>query len=561
MARLFSRKNRAEASSPEPGPELPAAEEVTTPPGEAAEAPPARASRLSGVRGRLDRLGTWSYGIIRRLPHLPLNTRRGVLLFALLLAGTAVIGTMGTISVIHYSESTAFCSVCHTMDPEAKGLAAGAHSNVSCAECHVNPGVTGFLKAKLNGTKQLVDTLSGSYPTPIPPPAHEEMPSTEDTCMECHTLEKITRSGGPTQLIFRQAFKPDEKNSAEAVALILRPAPRAAVGTQRGVHWHIGKEMTFVAKDEQAQQIDLIEYKDEKGEEQTYIAGGAVKDSLNAAPTVAGLKDAEHSAELSCITCHNRVGHPTLDVNKAVDESMAAGRIANDLPFIKRDAVSVLTKDYASAEAANKAFDTFGKDYTAKYTLLTDKQRSSVTKTVAELKKLYDESATPGMRVQGNTYADNLGHQNAPGCFRCHDGAHFKVVDGKVTTKTIPSTCNTCHTFPESGSKVADVPIGDQPADHADQLWVFNHQKTSEKPIATGTSCAQCHTDSYCTKCHDSGAIKVDHDTMLYNHAQSIRDAGNSTACAVCHQPAYCATCHKQQVMTGNPLSHLGGGQ
>jgi hypothetical protein len=37
---------------------------------------------------------------------------------------------------------------------------------------------------------------------------------------------------------------------------------------------------------------------------------------------------------------------------------------------------------------------------------------------------------------------------------------------------------------------------------------------------------------------------------MLYNHAQSVIDAGNNrNACAVCHQPAYCAQCHKDPVL------------
>jgi hypothetical protein len=44
------------------------------------------------------------------------------------------------------------------------------------------------------------------------------------------------------------------------------------------------------------------------------------------------------------------------------------------------------------------------------------------------------------MRVGWGTYADNLGHQDFPGCFRCHDGEH-KSADGRE----IRSDCESCH--------------------------------------------------------------------------------------------------------------------
>jgi hypothetical protein len=55
--------------------------------------------------------------------------------------------------------------------------------------------------------------------------------------------------------------------------------------------------------------------------------------------------------------------------------------------------------------------------------------------------------------------------------------------------------------------------------------------------------------------CHATGAVTVDHDTMATNHAQVIRDQGN-TACAYCHQPVYCARCHAEPVL---PVTGPGG--
>ena len=39
------------------------------------------------------------------------------------------------------------------------------------------------------------------------------------------------------------------------------------------------------------------------------------------------------------------------------------------------------------------------------------------------------------------TYANNLGHMDSPGCFRCHDDSH-KTADGK---DAISQDCGVCH--------------------------------------------------------------------------------------------------------------------
>jgi hypothetical protein len=152
------------------------------------------------------------------------------------------------------------------------------------------------------------------------------------------------------------------------------------------------------------------------------------------------------------------------------------------------------------------------------------------------------------MQVTASTYPDNLGHQNAPGCFRCHDGAHYKVVDGALSTESIPSACATCHTFPQIGATESGVLIGRRPASHDDRLWVFNHKATAFTLDPAGTSCGICHTRTYCENCHTTTAVQVPHDDMVYSHATVIRKTG-AQACAYCHQPAYCAQCHSNPVL------------
>jgi hypothetical protein len=265
---------------------------------------------------------------------------------------------------------------------------------------------------------------------------------------------------------------------------------------------------------------------------------------------------------MDCIDCHNRVGHGVPSPDRSVDEAMSGGRISAALPFIKRESVALLNGSYPSLAAADTAIDGLRTNYAAKYPLVAEKQGRQITAAIKELKTEYRLVATPAMKVQAKTYPDNLGHQTSPGCFRCHDGGHYLVVKGKITNEKIPSECSTCHTFPQIGTNAAkasavkapaspsqaslltDFPLGNQPAAHKDKLYAFNHKSATKSRDPAGTTCAGCHTRSYCENCHVSGAIKITHDNMLYDHAASIRAAGSVQACAYCHQPVTCAVCH-----------------
>ena len=55
---------------------------------------------------------------------------------------------------------------------------------------------------------------------------------------------------------------------------------------------------------------------------------------------------------------------------------------------------------------------------------------------------VYQGNVFPEMNITWGTYANNLGHTDFPGCFRCHDGNH-KAKDGKEITQD----CNACHSL------------------------------------------------------------------------------------------------------------------
>jgi hypothetical protein len=52
------------------------------------------------------------------------------------------------------------------------------------------------------------------------------------------------------------------------------------------------------------------------------------------------------------------------------------------------------------------------------------------------------------MKITWGTYPTLLGHEQAPGCFRCHDGEHTSRA-GKV----ISNDCDLCHSILAEGEK------------------------------------------------------------------------------------------------------------
>src|SRR5436190_6191141 len=76
---------------------------------------------------------------------------------------------IGTNRSYHYSESVQFCGrACHTpMKPEYTAYLQSPHARVECTDCHVGPGASAFVKAKINGVHQLMGVVRGNYQRPI----------------------------------------------------------------------------------------------------------------------------------------------------------------------------------------------------------------------------------------------------------------------------------------------------------------------------------------------------------------------------------------------------------
>ncbi len=503
--------------------------------------PEGDAAAPAGRSGRFRRLHRPR---LRRLVHRP-RSRRGFFALLLVVAGFAAVAAFGTITAVNWTDTADFCGRCHQMGPELAAYQAGPHRDVPCAECHVEPGIAGWVKAKINGTRQLIEVLTGLYPKPVPPPDHANLPPPTETCLTCHSLGRLAT----TTVLTRTQFTTDEANTRQFVALMVRPAGGDPTDVERSVHWHVLRDVQYGAADPNARTIDWVRITQSDGTVEEFVASDKVTVPDDVTPDVQHLQATETARRMNCLDCHNRVGHPLPIPRQELDQAMSEGTIDPTLPSIKSEALSILLSGYPSLAAADAAAAGLRDFYQLRYPAVAQQKGGAIDRAIKEVQLIYRLSATPAMKVTALTYPDNLGHTDFTGCFRCHDGAHFKVVDGKVTSETIPFKCDTCHTFPQIGG-VTSLPMGQPPVSHADGLWVFDHKNVATSQDPGGTTCGTCHAKDYCVNCHQTGAVQVSHDDMLTNHAKVTQQVG-AAACAYCHQPAYCARCHAEPVLPG----------
>jgi hypothetical protein len=155
---------------------------------------------------------------------------------------------------------------------------------------------------------------------------------------------------------------------------------------------------------------------------------------------------------MDCVDCHNRASHIYRSPEFEVDLALEEGRIDRSLPYIRREGLRIITeKEYAShAEARDGIAAAVKAFYVQSYPDLAG--TPAVEQAGKALGDAYAWNNFPQMKVKWNTYPNHVGHQDSPGCFRCHDNKH-KTDDGAKIGKK----CSTCHNIvaeEESDSKL-----------------------------------------------------------------------------------------------------------
>ncbi|HZS49060.1 MAG TPA: NapC/NirT family cytochrome c [Blastocatellia bacterium] len=410
---------------------------------------------------------------IEPYPHLDLNNprqRRRLLATVTALIVFLMISAGGSYQAYHYSESVGFCGqVCHTpMKPEFTAYQVSPHARVACVECHVGSGATWYARAKLNGAHQLVGVIFGDYPRPIPTPVKNMRPARE-TCEQCHWPEKYYG----TQMKIFNHYGYDEANTLRQFRLLINVGGGSPTnGPVSGIHWHmnIANDISFISTDDHRQNISYVRQKDRYGNVVEYFGPGA---QLTPEQIDSGEK-----RRMSCIDCHNRPTHIYLSPDQAINDSFSAGKLDVGLPYLKQQSVLALSQPYKSTdEAVGQIAASLDSYYKSKYPDVYANKGESIKQATREVQRIYQTYFFPEMKVNWQTYPNNVGHYYFQGCFRCHDGQHTSK-DGKV----IRSECNICHTVEgqtEGGRPVATNGTFSHPIDLSDKKWV---------------NCTDCHT-------------------------------------------------------------------
>ena len=386
---------------------------------------------------------------IAAYPKLDLNDPRARHAFFLFLVLTFLFvcaSAFGSYRAYEYTESTAFCGeTCHSvMKPEYTAYLAGAHARVGCVGCHVGPGAGWYVRSKLSGAYQLYSVAFKKYSRPITTPVHNLRPAPE-TCEQCHWPEKFF--GAQLKVFNHYAY--DEKNSLRQMRMLINVGGGSpSTGVVAGIHWHmnIANKLEYISTDGRRQVIPWIKVTDRQGNVTEYHD--------RSRPLTHEQIDAFEKRRMDCVDCHNRPAHAYLPPDVAVDQSLAAGHLDPTLPYLKRQAVEVLTKPYATEDEAVKAIAS-GLDgfYRTSYSELYSQKATEIKTAIGETQRIFKTYFFPEMKTDWSTHPNNIGHLYSSGCFRCHDGEHVSD-KGKV----IRNDCDICHTVLSDSARPSSNP-------------------------------------------------------------------------------------------------------
>ncbi len=363
---------------------------------------------------------------LRTMPNRRASLGRLVTFLGLMTFVNLVIGSQATYRAVQQMETDQFCGQsCHVMKPEFtawKQTPHALHSHVECVECHIGPGASGWFSAKIAGIKQLKDVTFSTYKRPIESAIESNrLVKSIETCERCHNRERDLGSS----VRVRSSYRDDETNTLTETVLTVRE------GDIHKAHMGPGVHIRYAPADPKRQTIQWVDYDDGKGHVSQFPASGVDAKAIAALPKY----------DMQCVDCHNRAAHAFQPASKAVDSGLDSGELPTSLPFMKKTGLEIISAEYPTAEAAATQIPSkLAAFYQAKYPDITTSRAAEIDAAGKGLVKIYNRNVFPDLKVTWGTYPINLGHTDAPGCFRCHDGAHTTS-----DNRTISNDCSLCH--------------------------------------------------------------------------------------------------------------------
>ncbi|MFN2157618.1 MAG: NapC/NirT family cytochrome c, partial [Anaerolineae bacterium] len=465
-------------------------------------------------------------------------------------AAVVVVGAAVVITGAYYfdvaTESRYFCGVlCHPNRPEYVAQEVSPHADLECGTCHIGPGLLPKVEAKIAGVGELWLLVTNRYGRPIEHPVNN-LKGANVICEQCHTPtlsydDEIARVA---------RFAEDEANTETQIDLAVRIGAASEGAGVSAAHWHVDQAVSYIARDADKQDIPWVAVTGADGQVTEYQATDN--------PLTAEEQGSLAQRQMDCMDCHNRATHDFRNPEAWVNELMASGQIDSGLPYVKREAMRLLTTPYETQEAGAAAMDGLAQFYQSQYPAVYAEQAQAVQDAVTALQDVYEHTTFPSMNLTWDVYPDNLGHTDFPGCFRCHDGQHVNAQG-----EPISNNCTLCHSVPivrqasepvvpsEVVNAVLDVP---EPDSHRAADFIWEHR------LLADATCAACHgTIAYGTDNTSFCANGVCHgqqwpqpvQAVDFQHPVPLVGAHADVACSQCHQGTAqldiqdCASCHQ----------------
>ena len=375
-----------------------------------------------------------------------------------------------------YTNSPEFCgTACHTMPPEYTSYLTSPHARIDCVECHIGRGfIATRITRKAGDISHIVSLAFRQYEFPI---TADSMRPARDTCERCHFPEKFSDDS----LREIQTYLSDENNTPQTIYLTLKTGGGSArLGLGRGIHWHIENEVYFYATDHSQQEIPYIQVINPDGSTTEYVDITSDFDTGEIAEDELILMD--------CITCHNRITHLILPPDESVDQLLTRGVISTEIPSIRRKAIELLTGEYESNAEALEAIAGLEGYYELAFPEFAAQNPDLIQAAIVALQDVYAQSVFPEQHVDWDSHYNNIGHEDSPGCFRCHDGKHMNQAQEAVRLE-----CNVCHSIPvvvgpQDFLAQIEISRGPEPANHLNPNWITLHRDVFDE------TCTNCHT-------------------------------------------------------------------
>lgn len=339
---------------------------------------------------------------------------------------------VGGYQLVDFTDSVAFCGrLCHTvMYPEYTAYQSSPHSRVHCVSCHVGPGAGYLVKSKLAGVPLIYSTITGSYDRPIPTPVHSLRPA-RDTCEECHRPERFTGDF----VVQHTTYAEDEQNTPSADTRIFNVGGGQS-GSAQGIHWHISSTVYYLALDQERQDIAYVRVITDGGQEVDYISPSEEQQVTDAL-----IKSNERL--MDCVDCHNRATHQFNSPETLLDDAFSRGDLDPSLPYLKRQASQALDPANSSLDAAYIKVEAIADFYSTNYPDIYQQKSAEVASDIQTIKGIAQLTTFPYMHVTWETYTNNIGHQDSPGCFRCH--GNLVAQNGPNKGEILSADCSLCH--------------------------------------------------------------------------------------------------------------------